>query len=320
VADEEYGTFVSLPGLGTYSHTSDLFAPAGVDIGQSLAGDATLTWEDFRRRRLPSLERAGGRLFWQFGENESFTRVLLDDSLERGGFAAISTYHFGNPDFITSQPFLYRYRHQLPFVAIHDAHGEQSWWWTDKLAGYRTVFLAREPNWTGWLAALKNNWVMAIRRDEVTGQELFMHGGADGVRQRVLAQIDRWQWWQSDAPGDRRPLVSIVPLTSGEPFEVGAPERGRAVRIRCASTNTAQGLPKQPLVDLVRVELDGAALLEGESLKQARVERRDRRRMLADTYYLAALPELAPGRHQVVAHVRVRGSGAEARREVTFTV
>jgi hypothetical protein len=32
-ADEEYGTWVDIPGLGTYSHTADLVAPADADIG-----------------------------------------------------------------------------------------------------------------------------------------------------------------------------------------------------------------------------------------------------------------------------------------------
>ncbi len=49
--------------------------------------------------------------------------MLLDDSIARSGFAAISTYHFGNPDFTNSDPMLMRYRGQLPFVALQDAHG-----------------------------------------------------------------------------------------------------------------------------------------------------------------------------------------------------
>jgi hypothetical protein len=113
-ADEEYGTWVDIPGLGTYSHTSDLVAPAGADIGPPLgtraAPPAPVSWGDFRTRRLAPLERGGGRLIWQFGENEELVRMFLDDSVERGGFAAISTFHFGNPDFQNTEPFLNRWR------------------------------------------------------------------------------------------------------------------------------------------------------------------------------------------------------------------
>jgi len=109
-ANEEYGTLVSVAGLGTYSHTSDVIAPANADFGPPLSGKEAVLWEDFRRRRLAPLEKAGGRLIWQFNENEELTRLYLDDSLERGGYAGISTFHFGNPDFTNSEPFLTPYR------------------------------------------------------------------------------------------------------------------------------------------------------------------------------------------------------------------
>ncbi len=80
VANEEYGTFVDVPGRGTYSHTSDVLAPSGVDFGPALAGKEAVSWEDFRQRRLAPVQKADGRLIWQFGENEELTRLYLDDS------------------------------------------------------------------------------------------------------------------------------------------------------------------------------------------------------------------------------------------------
>ena len=59
VANEEYGTWVDVPGLGTYSHTSDVIAPAGADFGPSLANQGVVTWPEFRERRLD--RSAGGR-------------------------------------------------------------------------------------------------------------------------------------------------------------------------------------------------------------------------------------------------------------------
>ena len=128
-ADEEYGTWVDIPGLGTYSHTSDLVAPMGADIGPPLgtraAPPAPVTWPEFRTRRLVPLERGGGRLIWQFGENEELVRMFLDDSVERGGCSAISTYHFGNPDFMNTEPFLNRWRGRIPFIGLQDAQVEK---------------------------------------------------------------------------------------------------------------------------------------------------------------------------------------------------
>ena len=62
-----------------------IIAPAAADIGPSLANQGVASWPDYRTRRLAPLLAAGGRLVWQFGENEELVRIYLDDSLERGG-------------------------------------------------------------------------------------------------------------------------------------------------------------------------------------------------------------------------------------------
>ncbi len=85
-SNEEYGTWVHIDGMGTYSHTSDIVAPPGSDFGPSLANKGVVTWEEYRQSRLKGLMSGGGRLIWQFGENEPLVRMLLDDSIQRGGF------------------------------------------------------------------------------------------------------------------------------------------------------------------------------------------------------------------------------------------
>jgi hypothetical protein len=70
-----------VPGLGTYSHTSDIIAPAAGRIGASLANQGVFSWPQFRQRRLDPLQKGEGRLLWQFGENEELTRIFLDESL-----------------------------------------------------------------------------------------------------------------------------------------------------------------------------------------------------------------------------------------------
>jgi hypothetical protein len=312
-ANEEYGTWVRVPGLGTYSHTSDVIAPPGSDFGPSLADAGVVTWPEFRARRLAPLEKAGGRLVWQFGENEELTRVYLDDSLARGGYAAISTFHFGNPDFTNSSPFLMQYRGLVPFIGLQDAHGPEAWWFADMTEGFRTLFLAAEPTWAGWLDALKENRVAAVRRDAVSGGKLWLHAGRDDVAALVRKLEPEWRWW--DNPTIRRPLVSVVAVTPEDQFEAGRPEKGVVVRVRCAWENTTQGQPKKPRAELVKLMVDGAEV-KPELVTKPRAKGAG----LADHYHRFHLAAPARGEHTATAVVRDLATGREESRTVRFGV
>jgi hypothetical protein len=311
VANEEYGTWVRVPGQGTYSHTSDIIAPAAVDLGPSLAKAGVVSWPEYRTRRLAPLEAAGGRLIWQFGENEALVRIYLDDSLERGGYAAISTFHFGNPDFTNTEPFLGGYRGQVPFVALQDAHGGEPWWFADMTEGLRTLFLARAPTWEGWLEALRNNWVVAVRRDAVSGLATWMHGGSSAIVDFVRAHEHQWRWW--DNPEIQRPLLSLVALGPDDVFETGHPARGVSLRLRCAWENTTQGLLKSPVTELARLIVDGR-----EVAPQLVVVKQPGRDVLVDHFHIHPLPDLAPGRHIATAVVRALGKDVEREMTVRF--
>ncbi|HEY7326562.1 MAG TPA: prenyltransferase/squalene oxidase repeat-containing protein [Gemmataceae bacterium] len=311
IANEEYGTWVSVPGLGTYSHTSDIFAPAGAEFGPSLANQGVVTWPEFRQRRLEPLQKAGGRLIWQFGENEELTRIFLDDSIQRGGFAAISTFHFGNPDFTNSSPYLKHYQHRIPYIALQDAHGREPWWFADMTEGFRTVFLATEPTWEGWITALRNNWVAAIRHDAVSGNRTWMHGGPPEVLDFVRRNSRDWQWW--DNPEIRRPLVSVVAVTPEDEFEAARPEKGVMLRIRCAWENTTQGLPKRPLTELVKLLVDGAEVSPMLIAKQ-----RKGNAAFEDYYHQFHLPNPTPGNHTAKAIVRRIDTKADSSRTIEF--
>jgi hypothetical protein len=312
VANEEYGTWVSVPGLGTYSHTSDIMAPPGVDFGPSLSNQGAVTWPVYREKRLAPLQKVKGGLVWQFGENEEITRIYLDDSLQRGGYMAISTFHFGNPDFTNSEPFLQRYRQQLPFIGLQDAHGNEPWWFADMTTGFRTVFLATEATWEGWLTALRRNWVVAVRHDAVSGFKTWMHGGPSEVVDFVKQHERDWRWWDN-APIER-PLVSIVAVRPADEFEAARPEKGVTIRVRCAWENTTQGLPKKPLVELVKLIVDG----EEVSAKLVEKKRTGAGPAYADHYHEFHLPSLLPGKHTVKAVVRDVGSKVESSRSIEF--
>jgi hypothetical protein len=349
VANEEYGTWIDVPGMGTYSHMSDIMGPAGTKIPPPLAGKKAVSWTEFLRQRLGwspqsniglavaslptkaddatqaklrmlrefrlasdgEFANQGYRLVWQFGENEPLVRMLLDDSIARGGFAAISTFHFGNPDFTNSQPFLMRYRGQLPFVSLQDAHGPEPWWFADMTEGFRTLFLARKPTWEGWLEALKNNWVVAVRHDAVSGGQTWMHGMPE-VIEVVQQQWRSWQWW--DNPAIKRPLVSVVAIKPEDEFEVGRPERGVAIRVRCAWQNTTQGLPKKPMTELVKL------MVARKQVQPEHVIRRRSNEAMEDDYYIYNWPDAPAGKYTASATVRNIATGEEIWRPIEFVV
>jgi hypothetical protein len=296
VSNEEYGTWVNVPGLGTYSHTSDLIAPAGVNFGPPLTGRDAISWPEFRRRRLSPLQKAEGHLIWQFGENEELARLYLDDSLQRGGYAAISTFHFGNPDFTNTEPFLNRYRGQIPFVALQDAHGQEPWWFADMTTGFRTVFFATELTWEGWLHALEKNWVVAIRHDAASNFKTWMHGGSTEVLELVRANERDWKWWNN--PLIQRPLLSIVAVRPDDELEIARPAEGVTLRIRCAWENTTQGFPKKPLVELVKLVVDGVEV-------STKLVEHKKGTGLTDTFHQHHLPSPLPGKHSAVATAQI---------------
>jgi hypothetical protein len=312
-ANEEYGTWIDFPGIGTYSHMSDVIAPPGAAVGPSLGDQGVVSWPEFRKRRLDPLNAAGGRLVWQFGENEALVRMLLDDSLLRGdAYAAISTFHFGNPDFTQSEPFLMRYQGRLPFVALQDAHGKEPWWFADMTTGFRTLFLATEPTWDGWLAALKRNWVAAVRHDALSDFKTWIHAGSHQVLEFVRRNELAWRWW--DNPRIARPLVSVVAVAPDDPFEAQRPQRGLVIRVRCAWQNTTQGLPKTPLAELKKLTIDGA-----EVAPTLMAPKQPRGSAYTDYCHCYAMPDPAPGAHRAVAVVEELSSGKQSSRTLDFT-
>jgi hypothetical protein len=247
-------------------------------------------------------------MLWQINDNEEFSRTLLDDSVEHNSYAAISTFHFGQ-NFVYMLPFLFRYRDQIPFVALQDAHGTEAWWWADDLAGYRTVFLAKEPTWDEWLNALKLNRVVSIRHDSVTGFRTRILGGAPGVQTVVRQHEAEWRWWGERPDEIQRPWASLLALKPGDEFEEGRPERGVALRLRCWWSGRMK--VDKPVTELVRLTLDGA------EVSPKPIEKRDKAK-LTDCYHQLLLPELAAGTHKAAAVVRLIGTERTAEYRVEF--
>ncbi len=304
VGNEEYDTFTTVPGFGTYSHLVDLCAPAGANIGQPLTPKVHHPWERFRDRRIPALKVGGGRMVWQFNENEELTRILLDEAVEKRTYAALCTFHFGNENFLHSQPYLHRWYGRLPMIALADAHHAEPWWSFEQTTGFRTLFLAKEPTWEAWLAALDRDWVMGVRRDSVTGFVLRHAGGLPEVREFVAKRTQDWQWWSDAGPWPKRPMASLVALIPESKFEAGAPKQGRALRLRLAANHTPHGLPREPIAELVSLTVNGSPV------KPEAVETKNPAGAVADRYLIAPLPP--SGSVTAVARVRNKATRAES--------
>ncbi|MCB1122284.1 MAG: prenyltransferase, partial [Verrucomicrobiae bacterium] len=255
LADEEYGSLIKIPGMGTYSHIADIMSPADADIGPSLAQAGPVSWPEFKERRLKPLRAAKGRLNWQFGVHEDVIRVFLDDSLDQPGYSTISTFHFGNIDFATSEPFLHRWRGQIPYIALQDAHGIEPWWFSDQTEGMRTLFLGTEPTWDAWLKALENNWVASVRHDYRNDYQTWMHSGSDEISDYMRKHELDWRWWDNPAIG--RPMVSMVAVRPIDEFEAGRPEEGLNLRIRIAHRNSNHGHLQEPLAEFISLTVNG---------------------------------------------------------------
>ena len=295
--DEEYGTFTMIPGLGCYSHLVDLVAPFGRDWGTPMPKkNHPYPWSEFRDIRMAALRRGGGRMIWQFLESEELTRVLLDEACEKGTYSSIAAFHFGNENFLHSQPFLHRWYERLPFVSLQDAHGKESWWWSTMLRGFTTLFIASEPTWSGWLEALEKRHVVSVRHDAVTQWRTHWAGGSDEVRGFVRTREKSWRWWDEKGQVAKRPAGSLVVLRPGMRFEAGTPSEGQAVRLRLSAENNGQGLPQADNVELVDLRIDG---------KRVETEFRKTRE---DRYHIVQM-QSAPGRHTAEAEVRWIAAG-----------
>lgn len=309
IANEEYGTYVELPGLGCYSHLVDTLTPYGVDTGTQLPKKGfPYPWETFRDGRLAKLRQGGGRLVWQFNENEELTRALLDEAVAKGTYSAIAAFHFGNENFLHSQPFLHRWAGRLPFVGLQDAHGKESWWWGKNLSAFRTLYVARSAGWAGWLEALAKDRVMTIRHDAVTGWKTHYAGGSPELRAFVNRHEQEWRWWGEDGRNARLPLGSLTLLQPGMRFEEGAPEHGLSLRLRLAAETTNQGVPTENRAELLELRVDGETL--DAPLRESK----------GDRYHLASWEESDfPGiRHRAEAIIRDLATGRTERLECTW--
>ena len=308
-SDEPYGKNVDIPGLGTFSHILDYIAPVQAAPLQ-IANNPS--WQQFRSTNVQALLNDGGALIWQVSNNEPLARMLLDETVKSGGYAGISTIHFGQ-NFLFWLPFLYQYRYQIPFIALQDAHGTEAWWWSNDLVSYRTLFLAKEPTYKEMMKALKNNWVVAVRHDSVSNHQTRMLGGAPGVQSFIKSMVNEWKWWTKDSSELKHPWAAITIIKPEDSLEVARPNDGVNIRIRCW-WKTALYVLKEPVVQLEQLSVDHIIV------KPEYVEKKDRREQITDAYYLYSITGASKGKHIIEATFRNLNTNEQQKRTIYFTV
>lgn len=293
-ANEDYGRYITIEGMGSFSHISDpIFAASN---GLADTTKSSLSWHDYQHTFLqPLLAENGGNLL-QITNNEPLARILLDESVKHSGYGAISTIHFAQ-NFLFFLPHLYQYRHQLPFVALQDAHGSEAWWWAGELTGYRTLFLAKAPTYQEMMRAMRHNWMVAVRHDQVSGYQTRMLGGATGVQPYVRSQQAQWAWWhqQSDVPPSGWAVITV--LTPRDTLEADCPKEGAMVRIRCRWQGNRHILEK-PIVSLELLSINHKVV------QPAYVTKQNEAGQTVDSYYWHTLPNAKDGNYLIEATLR----------------
>lgn len=176
--------------------------------------------------------------------------------------------------------------------------------------GFRTLFLAEEPSWEGWLRALENNWTIAVRRDPRTDDKLIMHSASEALENYVLQRQQQWSWWLDSK--NTRPMVSLVAIGPEDVLETGCPSQGMAIRIRCAWSNTTQGLLIEPLSKLLSLTIDGRVVVPREIRSESKNGK------LSDSYHLYEMPDVARGEHRAEARVEILSTGEQEIESIEF--
>ncbi len=290
-SNEPYNKNITIPGMGTFGHILDYITPPNSEI----VFKNSSPFNEFKNSTHESIKKANGGLILQVSNNEPMARILLDESVNNGFYSAISTIHFSQ-NFAFWLPYLMEYRYQLPLVSLQDAHGTESWWWSNDLVNHRTLFIAKEPTYNGLMNALKNNWIIAVRHDSLSDYKTRAIGGVSSARNFILKKQNTWQWWYKNNE-TTRPWAAITILSPEDKFESGHPEKGVTIRVRCW-WNTVRQYLKSPAVELKELRIDGKTV--DARLINLKTDKGD----LTDSYYLYSIGYLQKGNHIVNATLR----------------
>lgn len=305
-SDEPYGKNIMVPGMGEFGHILDYIAPADADLPfkksvsskdfrkSSLQIKENSSWQELKKEVIDPLLQNNGGLILQVANNEPMARILLDESIKNGGYKAISTIHFGQ-NFLFWCPYLNQYRYQLPLVALQDAHGTEAWWWAGELVSYRNLFLAKEPTYKAMHEAMKNNHIVAVRHDRISDFKTRMLGGEANAREYIIAQQNKWKWWDDNQVENIHPWAAITVVHPADSFEVARPQKGVNIRIRCRWDGVRNTI-KEPLVDLIQLKINNTVIDAKDIIKKEENEK--------DSYFLYIIDDIKDGEYVIEATLK----------------
>ncbi|MEJ7779763.1 MAG: prenyltransferase/squalene oxidase repeat-containing protein [Daejeonella sp.] len=306
VSDEPHDNLLAIPGMGSFDHVLDYIAPVTVAVHFN---DSS-TFDEFKNTTLRQLKDINGGLILQVSNNEPLARILIDESINNFGYLALSTVHFGQ-NFMFWLPYIAQYRYRLPLVTLQDAHGTESWWWSNELLNHRTLFIANEPSYESMVNALNNNWVVGVRHDSVSNYKTRMLGGINAARDFINKNQNSWQWWNRSGEAIR-PWAAVTVLTASDKFETGHPEKGVNIRVRCWWNSIRQTL-KSAAVELEKLEVDG------KIVEAKLINRKAGNGDISDSYYIYSIEAPGKGTHVVTATLKNLKEGSVKTVSTSFT-
>ncbi|MGC4231921.1 MAG: terpene cyclase/mutase family protein [Niabella sp.] len=297
ICDEPYNKNILVPGMGSFGHILDYYAPAGNPV----EFPAESIWPSLSEQYFKRLIHQDGGLILQVSNNEPLARILLDESIDNGGYTAMATHHF-DQNFAFWLPYLFDYRDRLPMVCLQDGHGTESWWWGDDLLKERTLFIASEPTYEGMIAAMKKNHIVSVKHDSITSNKVRMMGGTDAARKFIMAAQQQWKWWNDTGENKDHPWAAVTILKPGDLFETGTSSEGIVVRVRCWY-KTRQQTILQPVTELVQLKIDG------KTVTTTFLKKENQRKQLQDIYHTYKAGQLSKGTHTIEVLVRKISTG-----------
>jgi len=179
-SDEQYAANLNISSIGAFGHVANI-------VGEHFfVFPRMATWSVFKRdiKRLHDLQ---GLIHLQTDYCPEFTIALLDDSVLSGdGYDAASFDLLG-------QPWTERYWRVLPMIYSADAHYDL-WQTRHKYETDRTLFIARNNTWEGFLDAVRANRIVRVFLDGREGVNVIMVGRPLAVKY-VRDRMEEWAWW-----------------------------------------------------------------------------------------------------------------------------
>jgi hypothetical protein len=128
------------------------------------------------------------------------------------------------------------------------------------------------------------------------------------VRNYVMDRAASWRWWGDKPEQMRRPWASVTAVGPLDKFDEIRPDEGVTLRVRCWMETKPAGVPKDPVTELQRLDLDGRQVTTTHVAERT------------DVYDQYHVPADQKGRHTAVATVRMIKTGEVTKVKTEFSI